>query len=183
MSRSPESLLTRQRKHRKPGGFFPGTRIPGSPRGNPEGTKILRIASIALILAAGPAAAQESQDTIDLTQASMRSPVLALVLEAPPVPPLLGHWYAGDVERGLLPLAVSLGGLGLGIMCHDFLGSSAGCSDAQETIVTLGLLTFVGGWIWRMASAYRTASDRNQAIRRARDGAVAMSCGIDCGSG
>jgi len=139
---------------------------------------VLRLAAIALILAAGPVAAQENQDTIDLIQASMRSPALAIVLEAPPVPPLLGHWYAGDVKRGLLPVAVSLGGLGLGMMCHDFVGSSAGCSDAQETIATLGLLTFVGGWIWRMASAYRTASDRNQAIRRARDGAVEMSCGI-----
>ena len=136
-----------------------------------------KLAVVALVLAAGPVAAQEKRDTTHPMQEDMRSPGLALVLEGWIVIAPVGHWYAGDVKRGLLPTAVKLGGIPLLLMCVDMAGGSAVCSATEEAVSGLGALMFVGGWIWGMASAYRTASDRNQAIRT-RDGPVEMSYGI-----
>ena len=57
---------------------------------------------VALVLCmAGPLAAQEIQDTVDQVQNGMKPPGIALLLEAHPVIPLLGHWYAGDLKRGI----------------------------------------------------------------------------------
>ncbi len=136
-----------------------------------------KLFAIALVLAAGsPVAAQEEQDTVDLMQAATRSPALAAVLEGLVWPLPVGHWYAGDMKRGLLPKAVELGGIPLMLMCADIIGT-ADCSDTQETVSGLGAVMFLGGWVWGMVSAYRTASDRNEAIRT-RFGSVEVSYGI-----
>lgn len=132
---------------------------------------------VAMVLCmAGPVAAQEIQDTVDQVQDGMKSPGVALLLEAHPFIPLLGHWYAGDVKRGILPTVVNLGGLPLALMCLDIIGDS-GCSDTQDMISAAGAIAFFAGWAWRMSSAHGTASDRNQAIR-ARDGSLEISYGI-----
>ena len=135
----------------------------------------LKFAVIAVVLAVAPVTAQEQQDTINLTQPGMRSPVLAAVLEAPPWIPLLGHWYAGDVKRGILPGVVRMGGLSVAMgTAVECLFS---CSDTANFVGGAGFGVFLSGWIWGMASAYRTASDRNQAIRT-RDMPVQISYGI-----
>ena len=89
-------------------------------------------AIVAMVLCmAGPLAAQE--DTVDQVQDGMKSPGIALLLEAHPFIPLIGHWYAGDVKRGILPTVVNLGGLPLAVMCLDIIGDS-GCSDTKDMI-------------------------------------------------
>ena len=139
--------------------------------------KVVKGVMVAIVLCmAEPVAAQEIQDTADQVQDGMKSPGIALLLEAHPIIPLLGHWYAGDVKRGVLPTVVNLGGLPLAFVCLDILGDS-GCSDTQTMISVAGAIAFFVGWGWRMYSAYATASDRNQAIR-ARDGSVDISYGI-----
>ena len=135
-----------------------------------------KLAVTALVLVAGPLAAQEEQDTVDLMQAATRSPVLAAALEGWLLLPV-GHWYAGDVKRGLLPTVVKLGALPLAFQCVDLAGGSASCSDTREKIAAVGAFAFVGGWVWGMVSAYRTASDRNEAIRT-RFGSVEVRYGI-----
>ena len=136
-----------------------------------------KLAATALVLAAGPLAAQEERDTVDLTQTAMRSPALAAALEGWLIVLPVGHWYAGDVKRGLLPIAVKLGGVAMATACLDLAGGTAVCSDTQETIAGLGALALVGGWVWGMVSAYRTASDRNESIRT-RFGSVEVNYGI-----
>lgn len=118
-----------------------------------------KFAVIAVVLAAAPVTAQEQQDTIDLTQPGMRSPPAAAVLE---VVPLLGHWYAGDVKRGILPAGLRMGGAAVAGLSGCDLVDLSPCS---EELFLAGLGVGLGGWIWSMVSAYRTASDRNQAIR------------------
>ena len=137
-----------------------------------------KLAATALVLAAGPLAAQEERDTVDLMPAT-RSPALAAVLEGWLWPTPVGHWYAGDVKRGLIPLAVRLGGFSLalwGLYLEDASGRPY--DSAEIRIAGLGSLMLLGGgWVWGMVSAYRTASDRNEAIRT-RFGSVEVSYGI-----
>ena len=118
-----------------------------------------------LIAGAGPAAPAAAQpDTVYVVPTSLRSPALAAILEVHPVIPLVGHWYAGDVKRGILPTVVNIGGIPLALMCLDLLGGNAGCSDARENLAAAGALAFFAGWAWRMVSAHNTAKDRNRMI-------------------
>ena len=118
-----------------------------------------------LIAGAAPAAPAAAQpDTVYVVQTPLRSPAVAAILEVHPVIPLLGHWYAGDVKRGLLPTVVNLGGLPLALMCI----MDAYCSDARASLAVVGGLAFFGGWAWRMVSAYNMAKDRNRTIAERR---------------
>lgn len=84
--------------------------------------------------------------------------------------PVVGHAYAGDAKRGLLPAAVSVGGIVVAVAgpksCET--ETSAGvvweyCEAGSGAII--GALVFVGGRIWGMVSASRTANEFNRDLR------------------
>ena len=81
--------------------------------------------------------------------------------------PIVGHAYAGDASRGVLPTLVSVGGLGLYIIgvssaiSGDLSNVSSGFSTAS-----LGLLIYFGGRVWGIVSAVQTAQDHNNALKR-----------------
>ena len=125
------------------------------------------VVATVLIAGAVPAAPVAAQaDTAYVAQTPLRSPALAAIFEVHPFIPLLGHWYAGDVKRGLLPTVVNIGGLPLAFRCLNLMGSgwSSACSDTEETLAAVGALAFFGGWVWRMVSAHNTAKDQNRII-------------------
>ena len=73
--------------------------------------------------------------------------------------PTLGHAYAGDWKRGVLPAVFSVGGyVGLLAQADDdgFVGDGAGA------YLALGAL--LGGRIWGLVSAVGTANDHNRSL-------------------
>lgn len=80
--------------------------------------------------------------------------------------PLLGHLYAGDPERGLIPAAVSLGGIAV---------MMAGGADLNAGMMTLGMLGYLGGRGWGVYSAYQTADDHNLSLRQRLNITVGMN--------
>lgn len=94
-----------------------------------------------------PLLAQEDQGRKD--------PFVAAGLEV--VLPILGHAYAGNAKRGILPNAVSLGGF-IGIAARiDIFGE-------PETLDYVLVGAFLGGRVWAIVSAARTASDHNRSL-------------------
>ena len=86
-----------------------------------------------------------------------KDPFVAAGLEL--VLPILGHAYAGNAKRGILPNAVSLGGF-VGLVARiDPLGSSE--ADALDYAL---LAAFLGGRIWAIVSAAGTANDHNRSL-------------------
>ena len=70
--------------------------------------------------------------------------------------PILGHAYVGDARRGLLPRAVSGGGLALVIV---------GAGEIDTSLMSMGWLTYLGGRVWGVVSALEAARDHNIAVR------------------
>ncbi len=93
----------------------------------------------------------------------------AAVIEA--LVPVLGHAYAGDARRGLLPAGISAAGFVLLI---------AGSAELDTGMASLGALGYLGGRIWGIVSAYQTAKDHNASLRQ-RLG-VSVGPGVDAGS-
>lgn len=93
-----------------------------------------------------------------VTQAQGRkSAAAAFGLEL--VLPIVGHAYAGNARRGILPAVFYVGGfVGLLAQAGDdgFIESGAGAYAA------LGAL--LGGRIWGLVSAVRTANDHNRSL-------------------
>ena len=88
-----------------------------------------------------------------------KNPAVAAGLEI--VLPILGHAYAGNAKRGLLPTAVSVGGL-VGLVARidiDIFGDSE-----PETLDYMLLAAFLGGRVWGVVSAARTANDHNRSL-------------------
>ena len=113
---------------------------------------MLRLIAIALLMAfvaTPPLWAQKTETK------KRKSPVLAFLLEAHPAIPLLGHWYAGDVKKGILPTLTNLGGIIVYI--------ESGPHTRREDI---GALMSISGWVWRMVSAYIVANRTNEQNRR-----------------
>lgn len=80
--------------------------------------------------------------------------------------PIVGHAYAGDAKRGLLPAAVTVGGFGLVIAGVDQSLDGLFTDDNEgQTLAILGLTAIVGGRIWGIVSAGKTAGDTNRALR------------------
>ncbi|MCY3808120.1 MAG: hypothetical protein OXG58_01570 [Gemmatimonadetes bacterium] len=83
------------------------------------------------------------------------------------IAPLVAHLYAGDVRRGLKPLALTAGGfglmeLGLHLSCRGELKRSGprtpvACIQSLGPVGVLGVSAFYGGWGWSMVSAMLTA--------------------------
>lgn len=70
--------------------------------------------------------------------------------------PVVGHAYAGDAGRGVVPAIVSAGGIVVLI---------AGASDLDATVATLGYLAYLSGRIWGIVSAVNTAEDYNMSLK------------------
>ena len=88
-----------------------------------------------------------------------KDPFVAAGLEI--VLPVLGHAYAGNAKRGILPNAVSVGGF-VGMVARidvDIFGSSE-----PETLDYVLLAAFLGGRVWAIVSAARTANDHNRSL-------------------
>ena len=75
--------------------------------------------------------------------------------------PTVGHAYAGNWKRGLLPNAVRVSGAVL-----FAVGLSEGSDgDVYSGETELGLVMMAGGTIWAMVRAGRTARDYNDGLR------------------
>ncbi len=89
------------------------------------------------------------------------------------IAPLLAHLYAGDVRRGLKPVALTAGGFGLFELGLHLSGASCrrearrsgprtpvACPLSLGAVGVLGVSAFWGGWGWSMVSAMLTAWQR-----------------------
>jgi len=70
--------------------------------------------------------------------------------------PVVGHAYAGDAGRGVIPAVVSVGGLVVLV---------AGASDLNAGVAAFGYLAYLGGRIWGIVSAVNTAEDYNANLK------------------
>jgi hypothetical protein len=125
-----------------------------------------RRALAATVLAAAPAGAQLPDSTgarADSTRGDSArvggpatvSPVVAGVFEY--FVPLAGHAYAGDVRRGLWPLALTAAGVGVMIWDTGRCDSNLGCGYLLH-----GAALTVAGRLWGVQSAVSTALRRNR---------------------
>lgn len=105
-----------------------------------------------LFLFSSNLSAQTSNEAWTKFNAEKKSELAAGVLEW--LIPIVGHAYAGDAQRGLLPAGVSLGGFVLII-----------ASGGDTGLVTAGLLGYLVGRIWGIVSAVETASDFNNNLK------------------
>jgi hypothetical protein len=96
--------------------------------------------------------AQTSSDAWSKYNSDKKSELTAGVLEW--LIPIVGHAYAEDAERGLLPAGVSVGGLVLIF-----------ASGGETGLLTVGLLGYLIGRIWGIVSAVETASDFNSNLK------------------
>lgn len=127
---------------------------------------------LALHILLGPAhlVGQNSGPNVTATYyAEKKGEVEAAVIEA--LVPVLGHAYAGNARRGLLPAGISAAGFVLLI---------AGSAELDTGMASLGALGYLGGRIWGIVSAYQTAKDTNADLRR-RLG-ISVGRGVDVGS-
>lgn len=128
-------------------------------RGNPR--QVLFALGLVLIVFGGndaiaqtPPEPRSSQDAWAAYNAEKKEEFAAAGLEA--LIPVVGHAYVGDARRGLLPLAVSGGGLALLII---------GAGDVDTSLMSIGWLTYLGGRVWGVVSALEAAKEHNAAIR------------------
>lgn len=91
-----------------------------------------------------------------------KEPALAGLLEV--IVPLVGHAYAGDISRGVVPTLISGGGL---VLMFASVGSAASGDLAGFTSTYgLGLLAYLGGRVYGVISAVQTANDFNNDLKR-----------------
>ena len=102
---------------------------------------------------------------------STKSPVLAGGLSL--VLPLflvngVGSYYAGNSGHGTRHLLIGFGSFGLMVAglstCAE--GGFLDCSGAEEASITIGLLAYLGNWVWSTVTAVLDAGATN---RRQRD--------------
>lgn len=81
--------------------------------------------------------------------------------------PVVGHAYAGNAMRGVLPAVVTVGGMVAliqGAGC-DSLCAVNGRDRNNDDLAWIGLGAVAVGRIWGMVSAHQTASDHNSELR------------------
>lgn len=115
---------------------------------------IAGIAFLAMLLSKNLFAQQTNSDAWLKYNADKKSEFAAGALEF--LVPVVGHAYAGDAGRGVVPAIVSVGGLVVLI---------AGASDLDATVATLGYLAYLGGRIWGIVSAVNTAENYNANLK------------------
>ncbi len=111
-----------------------------------------------LIILVSVSSARQGQDQSQAWnkyQAEKKSELTAGVLEF--LIPVVGHAYAGNAGKGVVPAVVSVGGLVVAIV---------GAGNLDYTIALLGYLGYLGGRIWGIVSAVQTADDYNMNLKR-----------------
>lgn len=129
---------------------------------------IIALAVCAAIIPA-PASGQVA-DAILTYQAQERDPWIGGLVEW--VIPTAGHAYAGDVKRGLVPAAVSFGGLAAALWGLGLGDNPVGVdaprvmfeSEGSAVVTALGALAWVGGRVWGTVSAVQAVGDANAAL-------------------
>ncbi len=95
-----------------------------------------------------------------LPQAQERkSPFVAAGLEL--VLPILGNGYAGNAKRGILPAILRVGGVVTVAAAADETGF---IPEEKSTQAWIGLAAGVGGTVWGIVSAVRTANAHNRSL-------------------
>ena len=87
---------------------------------------------------------------------SPKSGAVAAGLEI--VLPILGHGYAGNARRGILPAVLRVGGV------VAFYSQVEDGFVPSNGVVYGGLAAVIGGTIWGIVSAVRTANDYNRSL-------------------
>ena len=131
-----------------------------------------RLALLVLLLLPTASAAQSGEQPAvpETDEPQVQEPVkhegLAFYLEL--AVPVLGHVYAGDAIRGVVPAVVGLGGVGMIVAGDSLLDSATGWDEFLEAgaLWILGIAAAVGGKIWGLASAVDTARDHNRQLRQ-----------------
>lgn len=113
------------------------------------------VACAVLPCAARSAHAQEAQP-LAAAQPTERSPLAAAALET--LVPVLGHIYAGDWRRGISPALVYAGGVAAFAYAYNE------CTDCEFLLIG-GAVAWLGGRVWGIVSAARTAQERNERVR------------------
>lgn len=134
----------------------------------------LLIAGILAVGAILPAAARAQTDTTTVAhrifqyESTDKSLGLAVALNF--MPPL-GHWYAGDVKRGLIPASLVWGG----VVTQLFVAGECleydrwdNClryeNEGEAEYVAIGFISAIG-LVWGLVDAYSTANDYNRRLR------------------
>ena len=132
-----------------------------------------------------------------------KSPFAAFGLEL--LLPVLGHGYAGNAKRGVLPAAVHVGGflamLALELDAHPTVPTAEldprckrttttgpGGSRSETTCEASGAFwvavgAFVGGRIWGLVSAVQTANDHNRSVASENTATLSLLPTADGGLG
>ena len=122
-------------------------------------------------LAAAPARGQETDAQLTYN-AEKKGVWTAVALER--FLPIVGHAYAGDAKRGIVPLAVTMGGVvmaGAGLVKNVVEARS----DEESVLVFLGVGIATVGRLWGIVSAGELASDANRALRER----LGLDAGLD----
>jgi hypothetical protein len=125
---------------------------------------------LTMVLHLGAATAAEAQMTSDQTAllqytAERKNEWVAVGLEW--LVPIVGHAYAGNAKRGILPTAVTVGGLAMaiaGARC-DSMCAVGGKPANNEGLGLAGLGVAMVGRTWALVSAHRTAAAHNAGLR------------------
>lgn len=130
-----------------------------------------RLAPFALLLLPTPSTAQSGErPAIPETdqpqvQETDKHEGIAFYLEL--AVPVLGHAYAGDAGRGVVPAVVAVGGVGMVALSSRSVDTATGFDEFIEALALglLGVTAGVGGKIWGLASAVDTARDHNRRLQ------------------
>ena len=139
----------------------------------------LVLAVAAVLVVSGTGFAQEaphrSVSAVAPQSSGEKSEAAAIGLEL--ILPVLGHAYAGDAKRGILPAVVHVAGFATLILVAvenigDFpLGDLFSESEEEnsggnglDARMYVGLAAFLGGKVWGVVSAARTARDYNRSL-------------------
>ncbi len=150
----------------------------------------MTVVSLALVVGMGAApgvSGQQvaSQDAMIRYTVDRKSEPAALGIEW--LVPVVGHAYAGNARKGILPAVVHVAGLTafvMGARCDSVCKlNNQGSED--EGLAWAGLGVAAVGKAWGMISAYRTAGNHNADLRRRlnltlapRDGGVAAGLSL-----
>lgn len=134
------------------------------------GFRVAAAATLLFLTAPGLGAQQPRAadgDTAQVVSAPEKSPVVAGVLEW--VVPTVGYAYAGNWLRGVPPALVRIAGLAL-VFEQQFVifGEPPPCTGQ----CVLGTAMMIGGTVWAIIDAARTATRENERRRTAPLGAT-----------
>lgn len=125
---------------------------------------------LATAVAAGsPLHGQERSPEL-VYEREMKDPTTAMALEA--LLPFVGHAYAGDASRGLIPGLLTIGGLGsafLGVIVwaeeDEDCGGTVCASESVTALLVGGLVAAGVGRVWGALTAAGTANRYNRELR------------------